>query len=552
MTETLFNLVGGIGLFLLGMVLLTDGLKTFAGEALRGALIRFTGTPAKAFCSGALVTALVQSSSATTVAVIGFVSAGLLSFPQALGVVMGASFGTTGTGWIIAGLGLKISLGFYALPLVGAGALLRLLGRGRVPALGLALAGFGLIFIGIETLQTAMRGLSALFDLAVLPAGGLKGHLLAMLVGVVLTVLMQSSSAAVATTLTALHTAVINFEQAAALVIGAAVGTTITGVLATIGAGVPARRTALAHVGFNLATGLVALVLLPVFLRLIIWAQQHLGLDPGVMSLAAFHTAFIGVGVAVFLPRVNAFARLIERWVPERDAAITRHLDATLLATPPVALEATRRALVDTSVATLDVLLGTLAVTGPAGAGVVAGGATDQARVRAALERIESFLPRIPSGEGGIDGLAERRIAQAHAIDHLSRLQSRFSPPEGVLLALRHPDSKGARSMAERVLVLTRDGLQAELESDITAAGNEASPAWREEVADLARRLAEERRGRRPAVLARIAAGRETSAEGLGLLDAMRWLDRLGYHAWRIGRHLGADKHGCAGEGEMD
>jgi phosphate:Na+ symporter len=127
MTVMIFKLLGGIGLFLLGMVLLTDGLKAFAGDALRRALVRFTGTPFKAFGSGALVTLMVQSSSATTVTVIGFVSAGLLTFPQAVGVVFGASLGTTGTGWIVSVLGLKVILGFYALPLVGIGAFMKLL-----------------------------------------------------------------------------------------------------------------------------------------------------------------------------------------------------------------------------------------------------------------------------------------------------------------------------------------------------------------------------------------------------------------------------------------
>ncbi|MCD8482962.1 MAG: Na/Pi symporter [Verrucomicrobia bacterium] len=222
---------------------------------------------------------MVQSSSATTVAIIGFVSAGLVTFPQAIGVVFGASLGTTGTGWIIAVLGLKISVGYYALPLVGIGAFMKLLGRGRYRALGEAVAGFGLIFIGIENMQDGMRGLSAVFDLSVLPASGLTGHLLAMLLGIALTVLMQSSSAAIATTLTALHTGAINFEQAASLVIGAAVGTTITGVLAAIGGSTSAKRTACAHVTFNLSTGIIAILILPVFLRLIFWAQEHLGLE---------------------------------------------------------------------------------------------------------------------------------------------------------------------------------------------------------------------------------------------------------------------------------
>jgi len=180
-TALLFKLVGGIGLFLMGMVLLTDGLKSFAGDSLRRALVRFTGRPSKAFAAGAVATSLVQSSSATTVAVIGFVSAGLLTFPQAVGVVIGASLGTTSTGWIVSVLGLKVSVGLYALPLVGIGAFLRLLATGRWRSFGTALAGFGLIFIGIDTLQDAMGGLSGLFNLSQLPAVGVSRHGITML-----------------------------------------------------------------------------------------------------------------------------------------------------------------------------------------------------------------------------------------------------------------------------------------------------------------------------------------------------------------------------------
>jgi phosphate:Na+ symporter len=202
----LFQLLGGIGLFLMGMILLTDGLKAFAGEALRKTLIRFTGSPLKALGSGALLTAVVQSSSATTVTVIGFVSAGLLTFSQSVGVVIGASLGTTTTGWVVAVLGLKVSIGYYALPLVGVGAFLRLLARGRWKSFGWSVAGFGFIFIGIETLQTGMTGLASYINVANLPQTGLLSHFLAMVIGIVMTIVMQSSSAAVATTLTALHT----------------------------------------------------------------------------------------------------------------------------------------------------------------------------------------------------------------------------------------------------------------------------------------------------------------------------------------------------------
>ena len=144
MQNVLFPFFGGLGLFLVGMMLLSQGLVAFGGHALKQALARFTGTPGKAVLSGTLATAVVQSSSATTVALIGFVSAGLISFHQAIGVLIGASLGNTATGWIVAGLGLKVNLGFYTLPLIGIGALLKLMARGRWAELGLALAGFGM------------------------------------------------------------------------------------------------------------------------------------------------------------------------------------------------------------------------------------------------------------------------------------------------------------------------------------------------------------------------------------------------------------------------
>ncbi|MFN3408611.1 MAG: Na/Pi cotransporter family protein [Limisphaerales bacterium] len=515
-----FKLLGGIGLFLLGMVLLTDGLKAFAGEALRRWLVRFTGTPAKAFASGALVTAMVQSSSATTVTVIGFVSAGLLTFPQAVGVVMGASLGTTGTGWIVAVLGLKVSVGFYALPLVGLGAFLKLLGRGRARSLGVALAGFGLIFIGIETLQDAMRGLSGVFNLAALPGGGFFGHLAAMGIGILLTVLLQSSSAAVATTLTALHAEALNFEQAASLVIGAAIGTTVTGALAAIGGSVPAKRTALAHVLFNLATGLIAVVLLPVLLWLIGLAQRHAGLDAGAMSLAAFHTTFIALGVVVFLPGVRRFAAFIERLLPEREPAVTRHLDATVLQAPAVALEATRRAL---ALAALNTFARLRALTDGAETAPRPPGDEDP---RLAVQEIQSFFTRIPPVAED-EPLSQSRVAQMHALDHFARLHSRLEPPPEVRAALRGERAAPVRTEVREMLELAARGLRGETET-----------GWLARLEAAAAALEERRREERSAALEATARGTAEPAETLAWLDALRWLERVGHHTWRIARYL--------------
>lgn len=334
MMDVTFRLLGGIGLFLLGMALLSDGLVGFAGAALRRGLLRFTGTPWRAFASGALTTMLIQSSTATTVTLIGFVSAGLIGYSQAIGVVIGASLGTTATGWFVAGLGLKVNLGYYTLPLIGVGAFLQVLGHGRWRHLGLACAGFGMLFLGLSGMQDGMQGLADSFDLKSLPSQGLWAHVLAMLAGVVLTTVLQSSTAAVATTLTALHAGTIAFEQAAAVVVGAAIGTTLTGALVTIGGTISAKRTALAHILFNLGSGLIAILLLPLFLALLEWLNAHAGLEAGAMSLALFHTLFIALGVAVFMPFVEGFERMVARLLPERRQDMGRHLDASALGMP--------------------------------------------------------------------------------------------------------------------------------------------------------------------------------------------------------------------------
>src|SRR5690606_9525984 len=193
MQDIVFPFAGGLGLFLIGMMLLSQGLVAFGGSAMKRALAQFTGTPAKAFLSGTLATMAVQSSTATTVTLIGFVSAGLITFSQAIGVLIGASLGNTATGWIVATLGLKINLGFYTLPLIGTGAMLKLLVRGGWGELGLAMAGFGMMFLGLDTLQQGMRGLAEVFDLATLPAGGFVALVVAMLIGLVLTAVLQSS-----------------------------------------------------------------------------------------------------------------------------------------------------------------------------------------------------------------------------------------------------------------------------------------------------------------------------------------------------------------------
>lgn len=341
------GLAGGVGLFLLGMWLMTEGLKLAAGPQLELMLSHATRSRARGLAAGVLVTALVQSSSAVTVATIGFVNAGLLNLSQALWVLFGANVGTTMTGWLVVVVGLKFKIEALALPLVGLGMLLRLGGEGsRRGALGMALAGFGLLFIGIDTLQDSFAGLAADFRL---PAGtGPLDTLLQVGMGVVLTVLMQSSSAALAMVLTAAAGGMLSLHGAAAVVIGSNIGTTVTALLAAIGATPNARRAAAAHVLFNALAGIVALLLLPWLVTGMGALSDALGMARGIAAeLALFHTTFNLLGVLLLWPLAARLTRFLERRfrTQEEDEARPRYLDANVLLVPRLALVALDREL---------------------------------------------------------------------------------------------------------------------------------------------------------------------------------------------------------------
>lgn len=334
----MLKMSGGIGLFLLGMTLMTDSLKEIAGEQLRLWLARFTGSAWSGMLSGIICTLVVQSSTATTLATIGFVSAGILSFTQAIGIVIGANIGTTSTGWMVAFLGLKFSITSIALPLIALGAILKLLTRGRLALLGLTLAGFGLLFYGIDLLQVAMAGFAERVDLSAFAGDQLWMQLALVLVGLVMTILLQSSSAAVTATLAALASSAIDLNQALNLVIGQNIGTVATAILAAIGANISAQRTALVHVSFNLIAACLAFLLLkPLFLWLFI--QSALLSWDDVVIVAAFHTAFSVLGAMLILPNLKHFEALIIRMLPAKNTSILMLLDEASLSVPSLAIQ---------------------------------------------------------------------------------------------------------------------------------------------------------------------------------------------------------------------
>lgn len=341
------SLLGGIGLFLLGMTMLTDGLKLAAGRALERILAAWTRTRLHGLVTGVLLTALVQSSTAMTVAAIGFVNAGLLSFTSALWVVFGSNLGSSVTGWLVAWIGFKLKIDAFALPAIGLGMALKLTGDGtRRGGLGMALAGFGVLFLGIDMLREGFEGLGTR---ALPPLGSdLTGLAMAVLVGVGLTIVLQASSATLTLVLTAVAGGMMPVEAGAAMVIGANVGTTLTGILAAIGATSNARRLAAAHVLFNVVTAVVAMALLSPLLRMIhsvgIWL---LGSGDVVTQLVIFHTLFNLLGVALMWPLSGPLVRFLLSHFgsADEDVARPRYLDRNVAAVPALALQALRREL---------------------------------------------------------------------------------------------------------------------------------------------------------------------------------------------------------------
>jgi phosphate:Na+ symporter len=336
-------LLGGTGLFLLGMWMMTDGLRLAAGDALQLMLRSATSSPWRGLAAGAAITAIVQSSSAVTVATIGFVNAGLLNLTQSVWVIFGTNVGTTMTGWLVAAVGVKVDVVELALPLLGAGMMLRLAARARpgLSGFGQALAGFGAFFLGIGFLQQG-------FATAAMPARLVEfgyspwiGIPVFLLVGTGLTILTQSSSAAIAIVLTASAGAGSSLDLAAAAVIGTNIGTTSTAALAAISATPPAKRVAGAHIAFNVLTAGAALLLFHPLLAASRWLVALTGdVGDSALTLAAFHTLFNGLGLLLVWPISTQLVAWLERRFVSLDEEIGRpmHLDATLQQVPQLAL----------------------------------------------------------------------------------------------------------------------------------------------------------------------------------------------------------------------
>ncbi|MDR0402371.1 MAG: Na/Pi cotransporter family protein [Treponema sp.] len=316
---TFFSIAGSLGLFLYGMKVMSDGIQQAAGQRMQKVLSYMTGNRILAVLTGFGVTAVIQSSSATTVMVVSFVNAGLLTLKQAIGVIMGANVGTTVTAWIVSLIGFSLKIGAFALPAVGVGFLFSAI-KWKHRDLGNAILGFGLLFMGLDLLTKSMPALSTdtLAFVSRFSGMGVRSILMGAAAGMVITLLIHSSSAATAIFLTMAFQGLVGYEMAAAMILGANIGTTIDAALAAIGAKPVARQAALVHILFNVIGNVWALVLFHPLLRLVNIVTPGIPEGAGITNhLAMFHTMFNLINAVVFLPFVNQFAAVVRRIIKD-------------------------------------------------------------------------------------------------------------------------------------------------------------------------------------------------------------------------------------------
>ncbi|WP_396229747.1 Na/Pi cotransporter family protein [Cytobacillus sp.] len=329
----IFEFLGGLGIFLYGIKTMGDGLQKSAGDRLRDLLDRFTTNPVMGVFAGMLVTILIQSSSATTVITVGLVSAGFMTLRQAIGVIMGANIGTTVTAFIIG-----IDVGAYALPIIAFGAILLFFFKSqKTHNIGQIVFGFGALFYGLELMSGGMKPLRTLEAFHELTLNMSQNPILGVIVGTVFTVIVQSSSATIGILQGLFSEQLIDIHAALPVLFGDNIGTTITAILAAIGASVAAKRAAAVHVLFNLIGTTVFLILLKPFTWLIESIQSGMGLNPE-MTIAFAHGIFNASNTLIQLPFVAVLAIIVTKLIPGEDTVMeykAKHLDPIFIQQSP-------------------------------------------------------------------------------------------------------------------------------------------------------------------------------------------------------------------------
>jgi len=312
-------IAAGIAIFLVGMFLLEEGFRLFAGGALQRVLQRSTDTITKALFSGFLATSIVQSSSLISVIAISFLSAEMIALTQAVGIIFGSNLGTTTTAWIVAGFGLKVKIAQFAMPMLVLGVVMRFSSLKGYKGFGSILIGLGFVFLGIGYMKEGFDSMKDSIDLAGIATPGITGLLTFIGAGIAATVLIQSSSATMAIVITALASGHIPYESAMAMAIGANVGTTVTAIVGSIASNTNGKRLAGAHFVFNMVTAAIAIIALPWLVLAVDSLSDIFDIDTEdyVLKLALFHTLFNLIGILAVTPFTSRMVAWLKRLIGE-------------------------------------------------------------------------------------------------------------------------------------------------------------------------------------------------------------------------------------------
>jgi len=334
----IWKFIAGLGLFLFGMFMLEEGIKALSGRAFKKFLRKHTKNKIKAILSGTFITAILQSSSVVSLMTLAFVGAGVIKLSNAIGIILGSNLGTTMTGWIVATLGFKVDIESFALPCIGLGGLgLIFLARSeRFANISKLVVGFGFLFLGLNYMKLSISELAQTFDIGMYADYGL---LVFAMIGLILTAIIQSSSATMVITLSALSAGIISFEMAAALVVGADLGTTVTVLIGGLGKTVSKRQVAFSHFFFNVIVASIGFVFLYAFIYLV---KEVFKIEDNLMALVAFHSSINLVGVVLFYPFVGLFANLLERLFKEKTQTVSNYINKVNIKVPEAAITALR------------------------------------------------------------------------------------------------------------------------------------------------------------------------------------------------------------------
>ncbi|MBW3468433.1 Na/Pi cotransporter family protein [Arthrospiribacter ruber] len=332
-----WKFLAGIGIFLWGMHQLENAIKELGGKSFRDLLQKSTNTSLKGILIGALITAVLQSSSLVTLMVLAFLGAGVITLRNSIGVILGANLGTTITAWIVATLGFKLSVAGFAMPFLGLGSLLFIFGSGRpiLKNIGAFGMGFGFLFLGLDFMKTAIEAVADQVDLSTFQAYGLWVFLL---LGIVVTALIQSSSAMVVIILSSINAGVIGLVEGAVLIIGANIGTTITVAIGSLGGSADKKRLALAHLLFNVITG----VLVFVFIRqLVDITMSVFKITDPLMELVLLNTLINLLGILLFFPFIPRLEKWLQnRFISSEPAGVSRFIKNVSPEVPEIAISA--------------------------------------------------------------------------------------------------------------------------------------------------------------------------------------------------------------------